>query len=301
MSGSFRRERRVAPIGEDLSDPEIKALVSLLDDEDTSIVSQIESKILSLGKEVIPHLEKEWESNFNPVVQRRIEDLIHTLQYDILRERLREWYLTEEQDLLTGMWLVATYQYPDLSLEKLRQDLEQIYYEAWLEFKPDLYALDQVKVLNGVLFHKLKFGANTKNFHSPGNSMINVVIESRKGNPITLCVIYLLVARKLKMPVYGVNLPNLFILTYKDKQSQFYINAFNRGLIFSRQDIENYIHELRLVPQDSFFEPTNNIEIIRRVFRNLVMAFEKMGEHAKAEEVKLLLIEISDGADLGLN
>ena len=38
---------------------------------------------------------------------------------------------------------------------------------------------------------KLKFGANTKNFHSPGNSMINIVLETRKGNPITLCVIFL--------------------------------------------------------------------------------------------------------------
>ncbi len=127
---------------------------------------------------------------------------------------------------------------PTLNLKKLKQDLEQIYYETWLEFRPDLYAFDQIKVINGVLFGKLKFGANTKNFHSPGNSMINVVLETHKGNPITLCVIYMLVAQKLKLPVYGVNLPNLFILTYKDTQTQFYINAFNRGLIFSKQDIE---------------------------------------------------------------
>ena len=130
--------------------------------------------------------------------------------------------------------------------------------------------------------------------------MINIVLESRKGNPITLCVIYLLIAQKLKMPVYGVNLPNLFILTFKDEQQQVYINAFNRGLIFTRQDIENYIHELHLVPQNSFFEPCEAVEIVRRALRNLVMSFEKMGEHAKAEEVKLLLIEISDGGDLGV-
>src|SRR5579864_8316336 len=132
------------------------------------------------------------------------------------------------------------------------------------------------------------------------NSMINVVLESRKGNPITLCVIYLLVAQKLKLPVYGVNLPNLFILTYKDDNHQFYINAFNRGLIFSKQDIENYINELHLVPQSSFFEACDSLEIIRRALRNLVMSFEKMGEHAKANEVKVLLVEISDGGDLGV-
>src|SRR5690606_20064043 len=143
-----------------------------------------------------------------------------------------------------------------------------------------------IKIINSVLFGKLKFGANSKNFHSPGNSLINVVLETKKGNPISLCVVYMLVAQKLKLPVSGVNLPNLFILTYKDdKSTQFYINAFNRGLIFSRKDIENYISELHLTPQNSFFEGCSNIDIIRRVLRNLIMSFDKMGEHAKAEEI----------------
>ena len=131
--------------------------------------------------------------------------------------------------------------------------------------------------------------------------MINVVLESHRGNPITLCVLYMMVAQKLKLPVYGVNLPNLFVLTYKDGvTTQFYINAFNKGLIFSRQDIENYINELHLPPQSSFFEPCSNLDIIRRVFRNLIMSFDKMGEHAKAEEVKELLMLIADGSDLGV-
>lgn len=283
-----------------MKEKELKALVSLLDDSDEQIISHVEKKILSIGKEMIPFLEREWESNLNPVVQTKIEELIHTLQYELVRDRLKNWYNGKEQDLLTGMWILSTYQYPDLELEKLKQELEQIYYETWLEFRPDLYPFDQVKVINSVLFNKLKFGANTKNFHSPGNSLINVALETHKGNPITLCVIYMLVAQKLKLPVYGVNLPNLFILSYKDDNHQFYINAFNRGLIFSKQDIENYIHELHLVPQPSFFEPCNNLEIIRRALRNLVMSFEKMGEHAKADEVKVLLVDISDGGDLGV-
>lgn len=279
---------------------EFKALVSLLDDDDDQIVSHVQEKIISLGTSIIPYLEQEWETNFNSQVQRRIEDLIHTLQYELLKERLKQWNESEDQDLLTGMWLVTTYQYPDLELIKLKQELEQIYYETWLEFKPDLHPFDQVKVINSVLFNKLKFGANTKNFHSPGNSMMNVVLETRKGNPITLCIIYMLVAQKLKLPIHGVNLPNLFVLTYKDERNQFYINAFNKGLIFSKQDIENYINELHLAPQASFFEPCSSLEIIRRVLRNLIMSFDKIGEHAKAEEVKELLLIIADSADLGV-
>ncbi|MEQ8924831.1 MAG: transglutaminase-like domain-containing protein [Fulvivirga sp.] len=279
-----------------MKDSEFKALVSLLDDEDSQIINHVEDKIKSLGQEIIPYLETEWESNLNPSVQRRIEDLIHVLQFELLQERLTEWYETDSEDLLKGLWLIATYQYPDLEFVKLKQDLEQIYYEAWLEFKPDAHPIDQVKLLNSVLFNKLKFGANTKNFHSPGNSMINVVLDSKKGNPISLCAIYMLVAQRLKMPVYGVNLPNLFILTYKDEQHhQFYINVFNRGLIFSRDDIDNYIAELRMNPQENFFQPCDNVDIVRRSLRNLMNSFEKIGEHSKTEEVKLLLQAIAGG------
>jgi regulator of sirC expression with transglutaminase-like and TPR domain len=264
----------------------------LLDDDDKEVLINVEQKLLSLGGDVIPLLESEWEYNFNPTVQRKIEDIIHVLQFENLLDRFHRWKNQKGKDLLTGMWLVATYQYPDLELENLTKELEQIYYEVWTEFKPDLYPYDQVKVLNGVLFSKLRFSANTKNFHSPSNSMINSVLETRKGNPISLAVVYLLIARKLNMPVYGVNLPNLFILTFKNKETQFYINAFNRGLIFSREDIDNYISELHLNKQDTFYEPCTNLDIIQRVLRNLMVSFEKIGDHYKVDEVKRLLNSI---------
>ncbi|MFN6943978.1 MAG: transglutaminase-like domain-containing protein [Cytophagaceae bacterium] len=272
----------------------IKALISLLDDEDNEVIYQVEREIISLGGGIIPFLETEWENNFNPLVQKRIEELIHTLHFDLLKERLEKWKEQGGQDLLEGMWLVATYQYPDIELEKLKSELEQIYYEAWLELRNDLLPFEQVRIINNVLFGKLKFSANTKNFHSPANSMINIVLESKKGNPISLCVIYMLVAQKLKLPVYGVNLPNLFILTYKTEDTQFYINVFNKGLIFSKADIDNYISHLNLTPLDIFYQPCSNIEIIKRVLRNLKIAFEKLGDTSKTEEVNMLLQMISD-------
>lgn len=277
-----------------MEDTKIKALISLLDDEDVEVVAQVEKEILSIGEEIIPHLESEWENNFNPVVQKRIEEIIHTVQYESLSLKLEKWKDNGGEDLLEGMWIIATYQYPDLELSKLRSEVEQIYYEAWLEFKQDLNPYDQVRILNNVLFSKLKFSANTKNFHSPANSMINMVLETRKANPISLCVIYMLVAQKLDLPIYGVNLPNLFILTYKTEEMQFYINAFNKGLIFSKADIDNYISHLNLNPLDIFYQPCENIEILKRVFRNLVISFEKLGDSVKVEEVRRLLNIISD-------
>ena len=280
-----------------MDDNELKALVSLLDDPDKEVIAHVEQKIISLGNDIIPYLETEWENNFNPDVQKRIEDLIHALQYEVLKNKLAIWRESGAEDLLEGVWLLATYQYPDLEYSKIKKELEQIYYEAWLEFKPEVHPFDQIKILNSVIFSKLKFGANTKNFHAPGNSMINVVLESKKGNPISLCVIYMLVAQKLKLPVYGVNLPNLFICTYKSKEVQFYINAFNRGLIFSRTDIDNYISHLHIKPLEIFYEPCGNVDIIKRMLRNLMISFEKLGEPHKVDEIKQLLEVVSNGEE----
>ena len=88
-----------------MNDKELRALVSLLDDEDTEVLGHVEEKIISFGDTIIPFLEEQWENSFNPNVQKRIEDIIHTLQFDALKKRLSDWYHTKEPDLLEGMWL----------------------------------------------------------------------------------------------------------------------------------------------------------------------------------------------------
>lgn len=277
-----------------MTENELNAMISLLDDTDKRIVEQIENKILSLGVTVVSTLEQAWESNLNPLLQSRLEEIIHILQFDDLKERLVNWKNSEEQDLLEGMWILATYQYPDLDILKIRQSIEQIYHEIWIEFANVTDSMSKIRTINYVLYQKLKFGANTKNFHAPSNSMLNQVLESKKGNPISLGVIYLLLAQKLEMPIYGVNLPNLFVVTYHTEDEVFYVNAFNRGLIFSKTDIDTYINQLNLPSSPIFYEPCSNLAIVQRVLRNLVIAFERLGEVDKVNEIKELLLLVEE-------
>lgn len=277
-----------------MTNKEIKALISLLEDEDEGIANHVEEKIVSLGEAMIPFLEAEWESSLNPEVQKKIEELIHKLQYEGLMSKLVAWKDSGAANLIEGMWLVNTYQYPDASLENINKALDQIYYEAWLHIRPDMHPYDQIKALNHTLFKTYKFAANTKNFHSPANSMLHLALETKRGNPLTLCVIYLTIAQKLDLPIFGVNLPNLFVLTYKHEHFQFYINVYNKGLMLSKADIDNYILQLNLNPVDIFYEPCSNLDIAKRALRNLALSFEKLNEAEKAMEVNKLLDAISD-------
>ena len=109
-----------------MTNREIKALISLLEDEDEGIASHVEEKIVSLGEAMIPFLETEWESNINPEVQKKIEELIHKLQYEGLMSKLQAWKNGGATNLIEGMWLVNTYQYPDASLDTINRTLDQI-------------------------------------------------------------------------------------------------------------------------------------------------------------------------------
>ncbi|RYY14033.1 MAG: hypothetical protein EOO36_14930, partial [Cytophagaceae bacterium] len=218
------------------------------------------------------------------------------LQFEGLQQRLRVWRDAGAQDLLEGMWLLNSYQYPDADLQALNRAIEQLRFEAWTLLRSEMHPADQVQVLNHVIFRNHKFAANTQHFHSPANSMLQRVLETKRGNPLSLCVIYLLVAQRLDLPVFGVNLPNLFVLTYQlaDQPLSFYINCYNRGVVLSRADIEHYVGQLGITSQDAFYEPCSHLDIVRRAMRNLQVSFEKLQELGKAEEVGRLLAILTE-------
>lgn len=273
-----------------MTENEINALVSLLDDDDKEVLSIVHAKLLTVPNAAIPLMAKRLEEpNLEENLQQKIEELIHTLRYNTVFERLSAWKNSGAVDLLEGLWLVALYQYPDLKLEDLRSQIKQFKLEAWLDFRENQHPYDQIKILNHTFFNRLNFVANTKQFHAIENSMVNQILELRASNPIGLCCIYMIIAQELGLPIYGVNLPNVFVLTYKQPNLQFYINVFGKGVILSRHELELHVKQLKIESQDAFFEPCSNLTIIRRLLRNLIISFEKANNKDSAEQTERIL------------
>lgn len=282
---------------------ELTALISLLDDPDESVFQQVSMKFLSMGQEIIPALEDAWEHSFDTLIQNRIENIIHQIQFDLIKDALKQWSHPEDQNLLEGALLVARYQYPDIDFSKIKKQIEQIKHDVWLELNENLTALEKVKIINHILFDVHNFSGNTNNYHAPQNSYINNVLESKKGNPLLLSIIYTIVAQSLDIPIYGVNLPEHFILCYVDVEHMsvpsvegneggnilFYINPFSKGTVFGQKEIDAFLKQLKLEKLPSFYEPCSNLEIISRLLRNLIASYEKLGYPDKSEELKMLL------------
>lgn len=288
---------------------ELNALLSLLDDPDTDVFLQVREKLLSIGEKAIPALENVWEQSFDTTIQTKIEGIIHNIQFNTTAQSLKEWASTSEQNLLTGALLIAKYQYPDLNEDKLKRHIQQIRQDVWLELNDKLTALEQVKILNHILFEVHNFSGNTQNYHAPQNSYINNVLESKKGNPLLLSLVYLIVAQDLKIPIYGVNLPEHFVLCYKDVHQLmsvktkrdaemielgilFYINPFSRGAVFGKKQLEIYLKKMNLEPNSQHYQPCSNLEMVKRLLRNLIFSYKKLGYVEKQDELQKLLLAL---------
>lgn len=273
-----------------MSDKELKALIDLLDDPDNAVFDEIKNKLISIGNDVIPYLEDAWETSLDVLRQERIENIIHHLQFEDVKKALTDWKNAPEQDLIQGAIIVAKYQYPDIDEELIHKTINQLKQDTWLELNENLTALEQINVLNRIFFEIHGFHGNTKNINSPKNSFINNVIESKSGNPITLGIVYLAVCKLLHIPVYGVNVPAHFVLAYSEKPNDilFYINLFNKGTIFSKYDIDNFLAQLKLSPKASYYIPCDNLTIIQRLVQHLVFTYDNLGYLDKKQELEEL-------------
>jgi regulator of sirC expression with transglutaminase-like and TPR domain len=276
---------------------ELKSLIRLLDDPDGEIYEHVHERLLSAGPEVIDYLESAWEEAFDPIQQERIANLVHEIQFGIVKKDLQLWYHGGAFDLLQGVLIINRYQYPDLDEQKVINQIEAIKRDIWIQMMNEASPAEQVKLINHVFYSIYGFSGNTTNHQDPQNSYISQVLETKRGNQISLAIIYSIIAQKLDIPVYGVNLPQHFILAYLDETMQsefeggilFYINAFNKGFIFGRRDVDMFLKQLNLKFDKQFYEPCSNTDIIKRVLRNLISAYEHLGSAEKVAELNELL------------
>ncbi len=280
-----------------ISQKEISSLIRLLDDPDQEIYHHVEDKLISYGNEVIGFLENAWEHSIDAILQERIENLVHKIQFRNVKQDLELWANGGAFDLLRGILAINKFQYPDLDEQKIINQIEAIKRDVWLQMMNESSAVEQVKIINHIFYNIYGFTGNTTNHQDPQNSYLSQVLETKKGNQITLAIIYSLIAQKLDIPIYGVNLPQHFILAYVDESQKtatqngilFYINVFNKGFVFGKKDVDQFLKQLKLAADKQFYEPCSNVDIIKRVIRNLISSYTNLGSTDKVKELEQLL------------
>ncbi|RAJ02519.1 transglutaminase superfamily protein [Chitinophaga skermanii] len=279
---------------------EINALFHLLDDPDQEVFDTVANKILLFGKEIIPNLEHLWETTLDEQIQERIELLIHRVHYADLQTSMQDWAAETTPDLLQGAIIAAKYQYPEMATAPIAAEIDRIKRNIWLELNNYLTPLEQVNVLNSMVYNYFGLKGEEISYQRKNQFFINQVVEAKKGNPITNGILYQSLCNMLDLPVYAVNIPRQYILAYfdtfydfqeppelNDTRILFFIDPI-QGQIYSQQDVEVYFKRVNVTPLDAYFRPQSNKQIIQLLLEELAKCYKQEKDEVKQDEVQNL-------------
>jgi regulator of sirC expression with transglutaminase-like and TPR domain len=198
---------------------------------------------------------------------------------DFLAGRGSELHLDE------AALLLATIEFPGLEAGPFLRILD--IYAAELEQR--LHAGSAfVTAANYYLFTELGFTGNAADYYNPANSCLNDVLTSKTGIPITLSVVYLEIARRLRKPVFGIGLPGHFVVEYDDGLYSTYIDPFHGGALLDAAGC----YELAGTSENpAVLAHVNNRQILARMINNLRGIYFSRGAHRKGLQILDLLLE----------
>lgn len=271
-----------------------RALISLLGDDSEDIAQTIREKILSYGRASRPWLEAE-SLNGDPLTRRRVRSLLKFLHREEADERFTTFcqHHGEEFDLEQGIWLIAQTRHPEINVEAYRALLDDWANRLREALRPYRKGESQLAVLNEFLFGELGFKGNEQNYYDPENSYLNRVIDGRTGNPISLCLLFMLIGRRLEMPIAGIGFPGHFLCRYQNSQEEHYIDAFNQGKLLSKAQCMQYLKRNGLGVREGYLVPISARRVLLRICANLHQIFLQLSEHDEAARVQRYLVALA--------
>ena len=277
-----------------LADSQKKALINLLGDDDQAVFQTVHQKILSCGPAASEWLRPHTLSN-DPLLRRRAQAIIDHFARQIADDTFLAFCLNqgEDFDLEAGAFLLARTQFPDINTEGYGALLDS--FAGHLRERLDLNARadDILGIINEFLFEELKLTGNEKNYYDPDNSYLNRVLDRRMGNPISLCLVYLLIARRLKLPMVGIGLPGHFICRFQSTRAEIYIDVFNRGKFLTKADCIKYLVQIRHSLDEGYLAPMSARRILLRVCANLHQIYTQLESKEGTERLQRYLVALA--------
>jgi regulator of sirC expression with transglutaminase-like and TPR domain len=279
---------------EQLSESQRSALISLLADDDPVVYQVVRQRIISSGPEAA-----EWVKPFllseDPVLRRRTREIAQLFERQLADNRFLEFCLKqgEDCDLEAGAWLLARTQFPDINVAGYQALLDTFANDLRERVDFSSGAEELLGNVNEYLFSELKFHGNTENYYDPDNSYLNRVLDRRIGNPINLCLIYLLLSRRLRLPITGIGLPGHFICRYQSTSEEVYIDPFNAGKLLTKAACIQYLLQGNFSVRDDYLAPVTPRRMLLRICSNLHQIYARQEAPEEITRLQRYLVALS--------
>ncbi len=264
---------------------ELKYMIKLLDDPDEEIRSRIIRDLNKLGPKLDSLITD--QNIFLTHTQRVIIDSIKLrFRKKALEDLVAEISIKDptEKELESFVCALSEYLSPFSSGEKLKARLDEI----TADYKESASFLDAFS-LSRYLFKVRGFTGNIDDYFNPLNSDLNWVIEECKGIPITLSVLLILIARRMNIEVSGCNFPGHFMAWFREDEEIVVVDCFGGGKFLYLEKMRKTAPDLYKFMKMAVEYDADDIEIIERMLRNLVLAYQKRGDLEQSDYFSALL------------
>ena len=207
--------------------------------------------------------------------------------------RFRNLAINEYGDIALeeGIFALARFGYPDLDESAYKTRLGHMAFELAPRVAPDDHPIRIIRTFNQYLFEEQGFHTPSKKIFDFDDTYINRVLDRKRGWPITLSVVYLILAQRLELPIVGVALPEHYIVKYMGDESDIYIDPYNRGQILTANECAELTGtEL----SDEFFEGATNRFTLFRMMNNLRFTLLNSDKPHEAQSLARLISIIQE-------
>lgn len=281
-------------IARKLEEKQRQALISLLADDDTKVYRTVRETLLSYGPSCSEWVREHTLSN-DPVLRRRATEIVEHFARQDADTQFLAFCLNqgEDFDLEHGVLLLSRTQYPLINIEGYSAVLDD--YAGDLRERLDLNGpSDQIlRIINDYLFREQKFAGDEQNFYDPQNSYFNCVMDRRIGNPISLSLLYLLLSRRLRLPVVGIGLPGHFLCRYQTSRTELYVDAFHGGRLLAKADCVKHVINLRQRFDESCLAPVSARRILLRICAQLHQIYTQQKSPVQIERLQRYLVALA--------
>ena len=282
-----------------IPESQIRALIRLLADEDEKIVQTISGRLIDIGPSAVPLLqEAEIEQ---PEMAERIASVLEEIRGGKLEDELiaQAALPDDRMDLEHCGFLIARYAYPSLDVSGYIRQLDEMAQEVRDRIGPRASGEETVKTLNRYLFTEQGFKGNTKNYYEVENTYINRVIDRRTGIPISLSIVYLLIGRRLQLPVHGIGMPGHFLVKYESDRYKIFIDCFNGGALLTEKNCQRFLTEAGYGFDERYLQNSAVRAILSRMIKNLLAIYAKLDDPLRQTRLtkfmEILGCEIKEG------
>lgn len=276
------------------SPDEIRALITLLGDEDANVRDVVRERLFQFGPEAEGYLREATIADLEGKVRIEARHILEKIRQE---ELLSSFYLLglrddAQIDLEHGAFLVARFGYSDLETAPFQRELDELAGRVQSRINsmpPEPSGRMLVEAVNQVLFVEEGFHGNVSSYYDPDNSYINRVLERRTGIPVSLSVVYLLIAQRLHLPIRGINMPVHFICQYYSPRESFYFDPYKNGRIVTRAECAMILQSSGYSFSEQSLQPAPPRSILTRMIRNLVLIYEHQAQNEKAVRLDRIL------------